>query len=206
MDVDENSDSDHGSDEAGATVADKRQRQTLCLKAMRLPQMQFGGPHRIRYGLRPLRIISFTFARITSISARDGGSLAKGVSSVLTALLLPLVPLMAVASCAPVTSPLVPLGPSAPHRMPKVKRTLEPSNITPAVAASPGFRVVAAHRARASRRHARALRRHSVVNPPAPGNGGKFHGIGPHSRVPASFAGARKIGEGNFLVAAGFSG
>ena len=53
MDVDENSDSDHGSDEARATVADKWQRQTLCLKAMRLPQMQVGGPHRVCYGLRP---------------------------------------------------------------------------------------------------------------------------------------------------------
>ncbi len=50
------------------------------------------------------KISSFIFTRTTSISARVGGSFTKGVSSVVTALLLLLVPLIAPASATLVTS------------------------------------------------------------------------------------------------------
>ena len=65
---------------------------------------------------RPFRMISLIFARSSSMSASVGGSLEKGVSSVFTALVLLLVPAMAAACAALVTSPGGPCAPSVPER------------------------------------------------------------------------------------------
>jgi hypothetical protein len=78
-----------------------------------------------RIYLLPFRIISLSFWRIASMS----GS-AKAVSSVLTPFVFALVPLMALSSWAWLISPggpwapSLPLLPSLPRGMPKVKRTL----------------------------------------------------------------------------------
>ena len=85
--------------------------------------------------LRPLRIISFNFCRIASMS----GS-AKAVSSVLTPFVFALVPLMALSSWAWLISPggpwepSLPLLPSLPRGMPKLKCTLLPSKLVCTVA------------------------------------------------------------------------
>ena len=67
---------------------------------------------------------------------------AMGLSSVPTALLLLLVPPMAFASCAALTSPGAPGAPSCPRGMPKLKCTAKPSNQPLTHAGCPEFRVV----------------------------------------------------------------
>ena len=95
------------------------------------------GSHTTPSYRRPFRIISLSFWRRASMSGSP-----KGLSSVLTAFVFALVPLMAVSSWAWVTSPGAPWEPSLPRGMPKVKRTFAPSKLTPTVAGLPGSSVV----------------------------------------------------------------